>query len=81
MQRELRFARDEIGPVHYKFEIENEVDVSLTKILYDPFQNFLSPYRLPICMQRELSTLVMSLSKFESKRRLFYRNIDTKFRN
>ena len=69
------------GLVHYRFEIGNEVDVSLTKIVYDHFQNFWSPDRLPICMQKELSTLVMSLSKFESKRRLFYRNIDTKLRN
>ena len=44
MHRELRFARDEIGPVHYRFgfEIENEVDVSLSKILYDHLKKIVS---------------------------------------
>ena len=42
------------GPDHYRFEFENEVDISSTKIPYDHFQGFPSPDRLPMYMQREL---------------------------
>ena len=69
MQRELRFARDEIGPVHCRFEFENEVEVSLTKILYDHFKNFCLPIGFPYMHVEEAShTLVILSLRFARKK-------------